>query len=169
MEANQVIDLYQLLKANGIQIIIDGGWAVDALMGRQTRKHEDLDIAMCHKDVPKMRKVLAQIRFSDFPTKDASECNFVLADDYGNKLDIHTYLFDAVGNNVWGIAYQQADFGGKGTINGQEVECINPISLVQFHTGYAIDENDYHDVKLLCEKFSLAMPIDYAHFPDQQH
>lgn len=26
---------------------------------------------------------------------------------------------------------------------------INPAWMVKFHTGYELDENDYHDVKLL--------------------
>lgn len=36
--------------------------------------------------------------------------------------------------------------------------------MVKFHTGYPLDENDYHDVKLLCQKFGIEIPTDYAEF-----
>jgi lincosamide nucleotidyltransferase A/C/D/E len=35
----------------GINIWIDGGWGVDALLGAQTRPHKDLDIAIEERDV----------------------------------------------------------------------------------------------------------------------
>jgi lincosamide nucleotidyltransferase A/C/D/E len=34
--------------------------------------------------------------------------------------------------------------------------------MVRFHTGYPLDENNYHDEKLLCEQFNLPLPADYA-------
>ena len=36
--------------------------------------------------------------------------------------------------------------------------------MVEFHTGYELDEDDYHDVKALCEKFSIALPEEYKKF-----
>jgi len=41
------------------------------------------------------------------------------------------------------------------------VQCIEPESQVAFHQGYAFDENDVHDVKLLCETFGIAVPEEY--------
>ena len=63
MKAEIVIELLKFFAANGIETIVDGGWGVDALLGRQTRFHEDLDIAIPHKDVPKLRKLLAEKGF----------------------------------------------------------------------------------------------------------
>jgi lincosamide nucleotidyltransferase A/C/D/E len=57
MPAAKVIDLVQLLNQNRIEVIIDGGWGVDALLGEQTRPHEDLDLAVFHEDVPKIRSL----------------------------------------------------------------------------------------------------------------
>jgi lincosamide nucleotidyltransferase A/C/D/E len=36
--------------------------------------------------------------------------------------------------------------------------------MVKFHTGYALDENDYQDVKALCKRFGIEMPEEYAEF-----
>jgi len=46
MTSADVIDIYSTWGGLGIQIWIDGGWGVDALQGRQTRPHKDLDIAL---------------------------------------------------------------------------------------------------------------------------
>ena len=46
MTSNDVIDLYTNLETLGIKVWVDGGWGVDALLGKQTRFHEDLDIAV---------------------------------------------------------------------------------------------------------------------------
>jgi len=52
MTAIDVIEIAQLLDQNRIDVWIDGGWGVDALLGEQTRTHGDLDIAIQHSDVP---------------------------------------------------------------------------------------------------------------------
>lgn len=52
-------------------------------------------------------------------------------------------------------------FSGKGKIEEIEVSCIEPYSQVMFHLGYEFDENDVHDVKLLCETFHIEIPNEY--------
>ena len=60
-------------------------------------------------------------------------------------------------------AYQETDHNGKlgGKIEEIEVSCIEPCSQVMFHLGYEFDENDVHDVKLLCETFHIEVPKEY--------
>ena len=58
MTAEDLLELLIMFEQNQVEIIIDGGWAVDALLGEQTRPHEDLDIAMPHKYVPLARSLL---------------------------------------------------------------------------------------------------------------
>ena len=58
MTARYAVEIIKMLERNGIEVYIDGGWGVDALIGEQTRKHDDLDIAIPHKFVPKLREVL---------------------------------------------------------------------------------------------------------------
>jgi len=40
--------------------------------------------------------------------------------------------------------------------------------MVKFHFGYELDENDYQDVKLLCQHFGIKIPSDYNKFENQQ-
>ena len=53
---------------------------------------------------------------------------------------------------------------GTGTIGGCPVKTIAPEWMVKFHTGYEIDAGDYHDVKLLCQRFGLDLPLEYEKF-----
>jgi lincosamide nucleotidyltransferase A/C/D/E len=164
MTAEDVLEIIKLLEQNGIEVYIDGGWCVDALLGRQTRKHGDLDIALPHKFVPRLRELLESRGFKDVPRDDTRDCNFVLGDNEGREVDIHSYTFDENGKHIFGVAYEPHHLTGTGTINGFRVKCIPPDIAVEFHTGYEVDENDYSDVKALCERFNIPMPEIYKKF-----
>jgi lincosamide nucleotidyltransferase A/C/D/E len=164
MTARDVIEIVQLFNQNHIDVCLDGGWGVDALIGKQTRIHSDLDIAVQHKDVAQIRALLEARGYTDVPRDDTRECNFVLGDELGHQIDIHSYAFDSAGNLVYGIAYPYDSLNGTGSVNGHPVKCITPEWMVKFHTGYPLDENDYRDVKVLCQHFGIEMPSDYQEF-----
>jgi len=164
MTANVVVEVVQLLEQNGIEVYVDGGWGIDALLGEQTRKHGDLDIALPHKYVPKLRELLEARGYKDMPRNDTRDCNFVLGDDKGHEVDVHSYTFDTDGNNIFGVAYEPRHLTGTGTINGYPVKCIPAEVMVEFHSGYELDENDYHDVKAICERFNIPLPDEYKKF-----
>lgn len=161
MSAYDAAQFYKLFTDHDIPVWIDGGWAVDALLGEETRRHGDLDIALRHRHVGALRKLLESLGFQDVPRDDTRECNFVLSDTEGRQIDIHTFELDADGHNTYGVAYEAAHFGGQGTIAGQRVNCINPETLVSFHAGYELDDDDHHDVMLLCEKLNI--PVSEEH------
>jgi lincosamide nucleotidyltransferase A/C/D/E len=164
MTAGEVVEIIQLFEQNQIDVCIDGGWGVDALLGEQTRPHADLDIAIQHKDVAQVRALLAARGYKDVPCDGTWECNFVLGDDQGRQVDIHSYTFDAAGNHVSGVAYPFDSLTGTGSINGYAVNCISPDWAVKFHTGYAVDADDYRDVRALCQRFGIEMPLEYEIF-----
>lgn len=164
MTAADVVEFVELLEQHGIPVFIDGGWGVDALLGRQTRPHNDLDIAVEHRDVPQIRALLQARGYQDVPRDDTRECNFVMGDAQGHLIDFHSYTFDSDGKLVFGVPYPLDSLAGRGSIAGHPVCCITPEWMVQFHTGYPLDENDYQDVKLLCREFDIPIPADYAAF-----
>ena len=164
MTAHDVADLVALLEQHDLEVYVDGGWAVDAVLGEQTRPHEDLDIALPHAQVPRLRALLASRGFREQRRDDSWACNFVLADDAGRRLDVHSYTLDAAGRNVGGVAYSSEHLTGHGEIGGHRVRCIPPEWLVKFHTGYELDDNDWHDVRRLCERFQIAIPEAYLKF-----
>ena len=162
MKAEDVIKIYKLFKKNGIKVWIDGGWGIDALLGKQTRQHKDLDIAIDHKHKPKLRKLLEERGYKDIERDDTSDWNFVLGDGE-REVDVHTFVFDKEGNNVYGTDYPKQSLTGTGTINGESVNCIAPEWVVKFHAqaAYEPKEKDLQDVNAICDKFGLEPPKNY--------
>ncbi|MFZ3071291.1 MAG: nucleotidyltransferase family protein [Anaerolineaceae bacterium] len=164
MDATEVVRIVRLMDAHGIFLCLDGGWAVDALLGQQTRPHKDLDVALNHQDLPRLLELLEASGYRRFPTPGDWEHNFVLADEAGRRVDLHTYVMDSEGKIVGGVDYPPASLTGKGMILEQAVHCIEARWLVNFHTGYALDAEDYHDVRLLCEHFGFTLPLEFLRF-----
>lgn len=162
MEEKNVIDLYKLLDENGIQVWIDGGWGVDALLEKQTRPHKDLDIALEWKDVPKLRELLLEKGYKQ--VREDNKWNFVLADEKGREIDVHAVIYDEKGNFIDGIRYPKESLTGTGVIGGNSVRCISPEYTIKFHSGYELNEKDYKDVLSLCQKFGINLPDVYTRF-----
>jgi lincosamide nucleotidyltransferase A/C/D/E len=166
MKKEDVVEFYKTLAEKGVDIWLDGGWAVDALLSRQTRPHEDIDIVIQQKDVLETRKLLEFQGYNDILRDDTSAWNFVLGDDKNHLVDIHVIRFDENGNGLYGlekegIMYPAASLTGVGKIGGLSVRCISPEHLVKFHMGYKLDENDFKDVSALCKRFNLELPKEY--------
>ena len=66
MRAESVVDLLRLFEAAGIDVWLDGGWAVDAALGEQTRSHKDLDIILQCTDLPRLREILGARVLGEF-------------------------------------------------------------------------------------------------------
>jgi lincosamide nucleotidyltransferase A/C/D/E len=169
MKAREVVELYNQLESLGVEIWIDGGWGVDALLGKQTRSHEDVDIVIQQKDLPVLRDLLENQGYRDVPRDDTRDWNFVLGDEQGHLVDVHAIVFDDEKNGIYGpvergVMYPAASLTGTGLIDGQKVRCIAAEYLVEFHTGYELKESDYHDVAALCEKFGIELPEEYEGF-----
>src|SRR5260370_10774702 len=94
MTAKDAVELYTLFDQHGIQVWIDGGWGVDALLGRQTRKHDDLDVALRHSNVSALRKLLEDCGYRHVTSGGSWGCNFVLGDDEGHRIDVHSFEID---------------------------------------------------------------------------
>ncbi|MGI3781472.1 MAG: nucleotidyltransferase domain-containing protein, partial [Janthinobacterium lividum] len=52
MHLDEVTEVLADLREVGCRAWVAGGWGVDALVGRQTRPHRDLDLAVDGEDVP---------------------------------------------------------------------------------------------------------------------
>lgn len=169
MEAADVTDLYNALQSLGVEIWIDGGWGVDALLEKQTRPHQDLDIAIQQKDVAKLLELLDVRGYHEIKLEIRRPHNFVLADNHGHEIDIHVIVLDERGNGIYGPAengemYRADALAGTGIIAGQAVRCISPEWTIKFHSGYELKEKDYKDVSALCEKFGIELPAQYERF-----
>lgn len=169
MTSIDVIDLYEALENLGVEIWIDGGWGVDALLGEQSRPHQDLDIAIQQKDVPTLRQLVSARGYRDVKLEQARAWNFVLGDEKGREIDVHVIVLDDRGNGIYGPpqnaeTYPAACLTGSGQIEGRTVRCISPEWMVKFHSGYELKDKDFRDVSALCRKFGIDLPPAYTQF-----
>jgi lincosamide nucleotidyltransferase A/C/D/E len=168
MTETDVIDFYTNMEHSGISIWLDGGWGVDALLGEQTRCHNDLDIFVQEKDESKLRKILEQKGNREIKLEIARPYNYVMGDNQGHEIDMHVFVFEGE-HVIYGLAENNEVFpavalGGNGFIAGQMVKCISPEWMVKWHTGYKLRKSDFKDVTALCNKFGIKIPDEYLHF-----
>ena len=153
MTATDVTAFLDLAERLGMHCWIDGGWAVDACLGRQTRRHADLDIVVDRSDINPVAKALRAQGYETALRNDARSENFALGDAAGHEVDLHVVDL-----------YPSGSLTGTGEIAGRKVACVAPEWLVKFHSGYTLDENDWADVSALCEKFAIPVPAEFDSF-----
>jgi len=163
MDAARVLDLLSLFEARGIVVWVDGGWGVDALLGEQTRAHDDLDLVARLEDSARIELALGGrgyvVGYGGPPL------SFELVDDEGHQVDVHPASFNASGDGIYRMAsgedwvYPAAGFAGEGRILDRPVPCLTPeVVLVNHTTGYALDEAHQRDVRALSERYGLPLP-----------
>jgi lincosamide nucleotidyltransferase A/C/D/E len=172
MTAADVLEFLDWTAAAGIPIWVDGGWAVDALLGEQTRDHRDLDIALPVERLGAVLDGLEARGFARRVTSYQTEWNFECGDRAGRVIDLHVLVLDAtgtggrMGDQPSAPVYPAGSLSGTGSIAGRAVACIEPSWLVRFHAGYEPDADDWQDVRALCDRFDLPAPAEYDRFRD---
>jgi lincosamide nucleotidyltransferase A/C/D/E len=166
MTLPDVLAFLDLTADLGVGVWLDGGWGVDALLGEQTRRHEDLDIVVEAAQSPLLVQHLRLRAFRPVPRDDTRPWNFVYGDAHGREVDLHVVEFTADGDARLGPAdvYPRGALDGFGTVGARTVRCVAPAWAVRFHTGYDVDEDDWADVSQLCARFDLPIPADYDRF-----
>ena len=166
MTADDVTQVLERLAGAGIEAWLDGGWAVDAVLGEQTRAHDDLDLIVRVADVPAMREALGRDGFELDRGQPLS--NFVLRDATRREIDVHPVTFDATGDGVYRMengddwVFPAEGFGGRGRIGTRDVHCLTAdVQMLCHATGYTPGETDFHDMRLLNARLGTALLPPY--------
>jgi lincosamide nucleotidyltransferase A/C/D/E len=164
MTSDAVVEFLGLMEASSIEVCLDGGWGIDALLGEQTREHGDLDIIINVADVPRLVAVTQSARYVRQPG--GTDTNFVLKSPAGHKVDVHAIAFDERGFGVFALPdgrkwpFPPAAFRGRGRVQSKEVRCLSPDAQVQCHAqGYTPDEADLRDMQRLQDRFGVVLPL----------
>lgn len=166
MRSADVVRIYRTLEEAGVSIWIDGGWAVDAALGRQTRAHDDLDIVVESSAVDTLKKYLSELGFNELDPESTAEWNFVLSDDQRNKVDVHIVELEVQDGvhkaPINGIAYPAGSLTGTGVINEMQVRCVRAEHLLSFKTSYPPRPKDRDDVAALSQLLGLRVPCTHV-------
>jgi lincosamide nucleotidyltransferase A/C/D/E len=164
MQASDVVELLCWLDHHAIDVWLNGGWGVDALLGRQTRDHADLDITISAADRAAYTAAMEAAGF--IACRLDNDYNWVLVDERGRLVDVHLVDFSetvisAAGVSMYGPAglpFEVGSLEGRGIVASKPVKCETAEFQVRGHTTYTPDETDYRDVLALCRAFDIKIP-----------
>ena len=169
MTSEDVWEVLNHLEAAGIPVWLDGGWGVDALVGRQTRPHDDLDLVIPREQLSQARELLAQLGFQHaINITPGLPARLVLRDPKARQIDFHPIVFDTAGNGrqelsdgTWST-YPADGLIGWGQVAGRAVRCTTAELQLRHHLGYEPGADDRHDMQLLSEHLGLTLPPPYS-------
>lgn len=165
MTAEELIRVIECLEEAGIEVWLDGGWGVDALLGEQQRGHDDLDLVVDLADVPRLKEVLTRNGYAVLGG--APPMSFYMVDSAGRQVDVHPVAFNEHGDGIYKLetgkewAYPAAGFAGTGLVLGRHVRCLSPEVQMLVHAGYELGNKDHHEIRALQVKFGVAPPPGY--------
>jgi lincosamide nucleotidyltransferase A/C/D/E len=171
MPSETTCTLVAALQEHSVAACVGGGWAIDALVGRQTREHSDLDLWVEASDLEGLFVAFAEQGVDRIhPWPGDRPWNFVLHDGRTRRVDLHLYETRADGRLHYGsvtspFIFDGDDVAGRGRIAGHEVRCERPEFALRNHTGYPVREIDRHDVSVLCEHVGLPLPAGWPPEP----
>jgi lincosamide nucleotidyltransferase A/C/D/E len=151
------------LEVAGCPHWVGGGWGVDALVGRATRKHRDLDLALPADRERAALETLAGLGYGIETDWRPVRVELVEAD--GGRVDVHPVLFDASGDG------RQADLDGgwfhyprdgftTGVLDGRSVPCLSVEQQLALHTGYEPRGEDVMDLRRLYELIAEPVTVE---------
>jgi lincosamide nucleotidyltransferase A/C/D/E len=152
MRAASVLAVLAELEAAGIGVWVAGGWGVDAVVGRETREHGDLDLAVDSARLAGTMSVLESVGYTI--ETDWRPARLSMATAAGEHVDLHPVRFAADGSAVQSSVddatfFYRADGFIRGEIAGIAVPCLSVEQQLAFRSGYPPREVDRHDVELL--------------------
>jgi lincosamide nucleotidyltransferase A/C/D/E len=163
MSAEQAQAVYELLDQNGVRCWVMGGWGVDALLGRVTRGHKDLDLLVLISDLPRFAELVQEQGFTrklEWPESQPIDVDalqfdsaFVDAHPDGREIDVHVIDLDPEGvitqfhTEPWPLPPNATS--GMGRIEEARVRCVSQAAQIAMHTGYDLPEKHREDVRLL--------------------
>ena len=163
MDAKSVAGLVAHLASCGVPVWLDGGWAIDALLGRERRRHDDLDVVAALEHVARIETALGELGYRRADTGEPR--SVVMLDADGRQVDVHPVVFTAAGDGVYQMTtggdwiYPRHGFSGSGEVLGRPVPCLTPEVMMVCHaTGYVLDAVHQSDVTALSQGFGIPIP-----------
>jgi lincosamide nucleotidyltransferase A/C/D/E len=156
MSAVDVLNVLEALSSRNIVVWLDGGWGVDALLGTQTREHDDVDLVLNRSD---LGVVLALLEAQGFATeRDWLPTAIALRHADARAVDLHPVdpTEDGGGDQVLGEGSYHYGPPVTGMIEGRRVPCCSVETQVEIHQGYEPDANDRADMAHLTKRFGVS-------------
>jgi lincosamide nucleotidyltransferase A/C/D/E len=156
--------MLERLDDEGIVAWVDGGWGVDALVGHETRPHDDLDLVIDRDAVDSLVAELVAVGF--FVERDWRPTAIALRHPDGREVDLHPVVLtqDGGGDQVQRDGVTTWHYGPpvEGVIGRRVVRCCSVETQIAAHLGYEPTDTDRHDMALLQRTFGLDLSPPYG-------
>jgi lincosamide nucleotidyltransferase A/C/D/E len=165
VSAAQAEALVESLRAADIRCWVVGGWGIDALVGRQTRAHHDLDLLVHLDDLPALEVWLRSQAFTRHLVWEESavvqragrpyDTAFVETHTDGRELDVHAVLDSGdtapvlATKDPWTLPVDALT--GAGRIGTVDVPCASRSAQRAMHVGYDLPDKHVADLALLAD------------------
>ncbi len=164
MTGDAVLRLVRYLTSRSIDLWIGGGWGIDALVGSQSRDHQDLDISIRAEDEPAVMTLLLDQGFTI--VTDWRPTRVALVHPEFGEVDVHPIHFEPDGS-AWlpdldggRFVYPPTAFT-TGRIDDVPVPCISADLQLTFHLGYEPGAKDRADMNTLADAGLIDLPAEY--------
>ena len=168
--ANRVLEIIDVLEGSGVHCCLAGGWGVDALVGHQTRRHDDVDIVIDDfaRCAPTACEALSPIGFHLIERHQHSawmpdQWILVLEDAAASLIDLLTLDWDLLTEATTSQQVLPEPtsrdhlFAGvieEGTVGGRRVLCLSaPVQRLLYsrfeHSGYEPRPVHRHNLAIL--------------------
>ena len=152
MNLRQVLAILDIADELALTMFIAGGWGVDALVGHQTRSHNDLDVSLETAEAELLEATVADLGFE--LVVDWSPGRRAWQHPDGREIDVHPLDLDENGS------YRLTTHDGQifemppgsyvtGTIGDRPVQCLAVHKQLEYHQGYEPADKDLHDLAIL--------------------
>jgi lincosamide nucleotidyltransferase A/C/D/E len=158
-----VISLCRSFAAERLAFWVDGGWGVDALLAKQTRPHNDLDLGVHLADMPQFAHLLLALGYGRVLEAEFPDWNWVFRHETEGAVDLHGFVLNDRGEGILGepsanSMYPAGSLDGVGMLGEMQVQCIAAPFVLMFRDGFEPRDVDRQDVANLCDHFGLAYP-----------
>ncbi|MCX4965169.1 nucleotidyltransferase family protein [Streptomyces sp. NBC_00654] len=163
MSRDDLLSVLALLRDAGTDVVLGGGWGIDALLGEQTREHRDADLLHDREQEPALIAALTAAGYTE--TLDRRPARFVYSHPSGLEIDLHPLAYAPDGSAVQSSLdpaepYRYpAECFVTGTVGGTEVRCLSAEQQVLFHQGYEPADRDRQDMERLRLRFGVEAHI----------
>jgi lincosamide nucleotidyltransferase A/C/D/E len=169
MRPQVVLQIVDLLEARSVPFYLAGGWGVDALLGRQSRSHDDLDVVVddYEQNLPGAVDALASLGFKvvdSFDRRTWMPRNTVLADDGRRVVDLDSLdwellarMFGPPGADDGARRQFEHRVFAQGIVDGRRVPCLSADVQLLYHTSFELSPSHRHDVRLLCDELGATV------------
>lgn len=134
MEAERAVETLDALQRAGVALLVMGGWGIDALAGRQRRRHGDLDLIVDLHDMERATKALSGLGYEEW-YRCASEDSLGDLKPLGDAVVFRDAALRVTDLHPADVRGAEVPFA-SGTINGQSVPCLSPDQQLRAHHGY---------------------------------